>query len=219
MAFVSARQHPNRSIANRFFGLASNGEYKLRGLASRREDTSFFVANIQLQILRILAKEKDASRLTQLLPEVLSMLKEKKTALTNRKISIREFVITQTLGRELDEYRVLSPAAHAAGQLQAIGKNIQMGQKIQFIYTRTKQGVRAWDLPELFNPSLIDTVKYKELLFRAVYEVLEPLGVTETVLRNWMFSEASYLLPPGLLHHRLEMPLFADLKHVRVNIM
>jgi hypothetical protein len=66
---------------------------------------------------------------------------------------------------------------------------------------------------------LIDTVKYKELLFRAVYEVLQPLGVTESVLRNWIFSEASYLLPPGLLYPRLEMPLFADLKHVRVNIM
>jgi DNA polymerase elongation subunit (family B) len=168
--------------------------------------------------LQILAKQKDASQLTQLLPEVLRMLKEKTAGLTNRRVSITEFVITQTLSRELHEYRVLSPAARAAGQLQAIGKKIQMGQKIQFIYTRTKQGVRAWDLPELFNPSLIDTVKYKELLFRAVYEVLQPLGVTESVLRNWMFSEASYLLPPGLLHPRLEMPLFAGLKHVRVNI-
>jgi DNA polymerase II len=219
MAFVSSRQNPNLSVANRFFGLQSDGEYKIRGLALRREDTSLFVANTQLQILQILAKQKDTSQLTQLLPEVLRMLKEKTAGLTNRRVSITEFVITQTLSRELYEYRVLSPAARAAGQLQAIGKKIQMGQKIQFIYTRTKQGVRAWDLSELFNPSLIDTVKYKELLFRAVYEVLQPLGVTESVLRNWIFSEASYLLPPGLLHHRLEMPLFADLKHVRVNTM
>jgi DNA polymerase-2 len=219
MAFVSSRQNPNLSVANRFFGLQSDSEYKIRGLALRREDTSLFVANTQLQILQIMAKEKNPGRLAGLFPKVLEMLQEKVFALNHRKVPIQELLITQTLSRELDEYRVLSPAARAAGQLQAIGKNIQMGQKIQFIYTRTKQGVRAWDLPELFNPSLIDTVKYKELLFRAVYEVLQPLGVTESVLRNWMFSEASYLLPPGLLHHRLEMPLFADLKHVRVNIM
>ncbi len=47
-----------------------------------------------------------------------------------------------------------------------------MGQKIRFLYTNTKQGVHAWDLPNAVNPGLIDTARYKELLFRAVYEVL-----------------------------------------------
>jgi DNA polymerase elongation subunit (family B) len=218
MAFVSSRQNPNLSVANRFFGLQPDGEYKLRGLASRREDTSLFVANVQRQMLQILAQEKDPARLTDLFPEVLKLLQERMSALSNRKIAIEELLITQTLSRELNEYKVLSPAARAAHQLQAVGKNIQLGQRIQFIYTRTKQGVRAWDLPESFNPSWIDIARYKELLFRAVHEVLQPLGVTNNVLRNWMFSRASYLLPPGSLHHRLELPLFAGLKRVRVGI-
>lgn len=94
-----------------------------------------------------------------------------------------------------------------------------MGQRIEFLYTRTKQGVHAWDLPQSFHPAWIDTVKYKKLLFRAVYEVLQPLGVTEKILRNWLFNEASYLVPPALLHPRLEMPLFANLKHVHMNII
>jgi len=64
---------------------------------------------------------------------------------------------------------------------------------------------------------LIDIARYKELLFRAVYEIVQPLGVTERVLRNWMFCQASYLLPPGLLHARMEMPLFTNLKDVRVD--
>lgn len=93
---------------------------------------------------------------------------------------------------------------------------MQMGQRIQFVYTRTKQRVHAWDLPESIDPTWIDTARYKELLFRAVYEIIQPLGVTERVLRNWMFSQASYLLPPGLLHARMEIPLFANLKHLRV---
>jgi hypothetical protein len=94
-----------------------------------------------------------------------------------------------------------------------------MGQRIQFIYARTKEGVWAWDLPNPLNSTLIDIAKYKELLFRAIHEVLQPLGVPENVLRNWMFSRASYLLPPGLLHHRLEMPLFADLSRVFVDMI
>jgi DNA polymerase II len=219
MAFVSSRQNPNLSVANRFFGLQSDGEYKIRGLAFRRGDTPLFVASVQLDVLRILAKEKDLSQLTNRLPEVLNMLQKKMSALSHRKVPVRELVVTQTLSRELDEYRVSTPAARAARQLQAVGKNIRMGQRIQFIYTRTKQLVCAWDLPEPFNPTFVDIVKYKELLFRAVYEILQPLGVTENVLRNWLFSEASYLVPPGWLTDRLEIPLFANLKHIRLGMI
>jgi len=217
MAFVSSRQNPKLSVANRFFGLQSDGEYKIRGLALRRQDTPLFVVNAQLQVLQTLSKEKDPSQLTSLLPEVLSVLRERVCALCNRELSLNELLVTQTLSRELGEYRVSSPVARAARQLQATGKNIRMGQRIQFIYTKTKDGVLAWDLPEPFNPILIDVPRYKELLFRAVHEVLQPLGVPENVLKNWVFSGASYLLSPGLLHHRLELPLFANLKRVRVD--
>ena len=91
-----------------------------------------------------------------------------------------------------------------------------MGQKIHFIYTKTKQGVHAWDLPKPLDSTLVDIARYKEFLFRATYEVLQPLGVTERVLRNWMFCQASYLFPPGLLHNRMEMPLFANLRNIQV---
>ena len=214
MAFASSRKNPNLTVANRFFGLQTNGDYKIRGLALRRDDTPLFVASAQYQILQILAKEKNPGQLTKLLPDILKMLRRKISALSNRNIPPEELVLTQTLSRELADYRVPSPAARAAYQLQAIGKDIQTGQKIEFIYVRTQQGVQAWDLPEPFDPLQIDIARYKELLFRSAYEVLQPLGVTENVLKNWMFAEANYLLPPGRLHHRLEMPLFATLNKV-----
>ena len=216
MAFVSSRQNPRLSVANRFFGLQSDGNYKVRGLALRREDTPAFVANTQWEVLQLLAKEKDLGRLVNRFPEILSILQKRISALDHRAVPIQELLITQTLSRELSEYRVPSTAARAACQLQAAGRNMQMGQRIQFVYTRTKQRVHAWDLPESIDPTWIDTARYKELLFRAVYEIIQPLGVTERVLRNWMFSQASYLLPPGLLHARMEIPLFANLKHLRV---
>jgi DNA polymerase-2 len=219
MAFGCSRQNPNLSVPNRFFGLQADGEYKIRGLALRREDTPLFAAEAQLQVLQILAKERDPRKLTQSLPQVLSLLQEKISSLQDRKIPIDKLLVTQTLSRELADYKAPSPAARAARQLQASGKNIRMGQRIQFVYTRTKQGVHAWDVPESLNPAWIDTARYQELLFRAVHEVLQPLGVTESVLRNWMFTRASYLLPPGLLHHRLEMPLFANLKRLQVEMI
>jgi DNA polymerase elongation subunit (family B) len=149
----------------------------------------------------------------------LNLLQERLSALHERRVPIEELLITQTLSREPGEYRVPSPAARAADQLQTGGRHVRMGQRTQFVYTRTEEGVRAWDAPGLLSPDSIDMTRYKELLFRAAHEVLQPLGVTESVLRNWMFSKASYLVPPGLLHHRLEMPLFASLKSVRIDMV
>jgi DNA polymerase II len=212
MAFVSARHDPHIPVANRFFGLQSDGEYKIRGLALRREDTSLFVAGAQLRVLQVLADEKDPYQLTRLLPDVLSMLNERLTTLGSRKIPTDELVITQTLSRELDVYRVPSPVARAAMQLQAAGRTMRMGQRVQFIYTTNEEGVHAWDLPDAFNPALIDVARYKELLFRAVYEVLQPLNVTENVLRDWIFSKAGYITAPGQLNSSestgMALPLF-----------
>jgi DNA polymerase-2 len=219
MAFVSSRQNPRLSVANRFFGLQSDGEYKVRGLALRRGDTPRFIANTQEEILKLLAGEKDPARLANAFPNILNVLQKRISALDQRAVPVQELLITQILSRELNTYRVPSSAARAACQLQAVGRSIRMGQKIHFIYTKTKQGVYAWDLPKPLDVTLVDIARYKEFLFRAAYEVLQPLGVTERVLRNWMFCQASYLFPPGLLHSRMEMPLFANLKRVRVDTM
>ena len=218
MAFVSARHNPNLPVANRFFGLQPDGEYKVRGLALRREDTPLFVAETQLKMLQILAIEKDPNQLHRLLPDVLNMLRERLFKLSHQIIPLNELIVTQTLSRELDQYRVPSPVARAAMQLPAAEKNIRMGQRIQFIYTKTEEGVHAWDLPDAFDPALIDVPRYKELLFRTVHEVLQPMGIPENVVRDWLFREASYSLPAGWLEstqlQKSELPLFANLKYL-----
>ena len=110
-----------------------------------------------------------------------------------------------------------SPVARAALQLQTNGKTVRMGQRIQFLHTTTEQGVHAWDLVNKFNPSLIDVPRYRYLLFRAAHEVLQPIGIPENVLRDWMFSEASYILPVGWPYptqlQKSELPLFANSCH------
>ena len=218
MAFVSARHNPNIPVANRFFGLQPDGEYKVRGLAVRREDTPMFVADIQLKILQILAKEKDPTQLHRLLLDVLSLLHKRLFALSHQKIPLNELIVTQTLSRELDQYRVSSPVARAALQLQAVEITMKMGQRVQFLYAINQDGVHAWDLPNEFNPALIDVPRYKELLFRAVHEVLQPTGIPESILRDWMFSDASYIMPASWLDstqlHQSELPLFANLKYL-----
>ena len=220
-AFLSSRQNPNLSVANRFYGIAANGEHKIRGIALRRGDTCKFVADTQRGVLEILAKETDCAKLVDLLPEALAFLQDQFNLLKNRAMILDELVIAQTLSRELDAYSVLSPVANVARQLQVQGRTMKMGQRIRFIYIGPGPGVQAWDLAGSFDPRMIDIPRYKELMFRAVHEILQPLGVPEKTLRNWLFSKAGYITRPGLLGSvdstRLELPLFNNLKYIRVD--
>ena len=216
MAFISSRQNPRLSVANRFFGLQQDGEFKMRGIACRREDTPLFVAKTQLQILQVLAQERDPSKLNRLLPDVVRLLQDKVSALYQQTLPLEEFLITQRLSRDLAEYKVPSPVARAGIQLQSIGKNIQMGQRIQFIYSKTEPRVHAWDLPEPFPTHHIDISQYKELLLRAAHEILRPLGVREKLLTDWICSRSNYLVPPGMLIDGQEVPLFAGLHQWRL---
>lgn len=220
-AFLSSRQNSKVSVANRFYGIAANGEHKLRGIAMRRADTPRFVATVQAGVLELLAKETDSSKLPERFPEILAFVSEQLGVLKNRKVPLEELVVTQTLSRELDAYSVLSPLASAARQLQLQGKTVKMGQRIQLIYISPAPGVFAWGLSNSPDLRTIDVLRYQELVVRAVHEILQPLGITEQILKNWLFSKAGYILAPGQFHPidaaKLELPLFSKLKSVRVD--
>jgi DNA polymerase elongation subunit (family B) len=166
-------------------------------------------------MLQILARETDPTKLTRLLPDVIRLLQNKVVALYQQTLPIDEFLITQRLSRDLTEYKVPSPVARAGMQLQRAGKNIQMGQKIQFVHSRKELRVHAWDLSEPCPVQHIDTSQYKELLMRAAHEILQPLGITEKLLADWVFGRSNYLAPPGVLLDGQEMPLFASLHQWR----
>jgi DNA polymerase elongation subunit (family B) len=221
-AFLTARANSNLGVANRFYGLSSDGEHKIRGIALRRGDTPLFIASTQMKVLNILAKESDPARLTDLLPEILAMLQEQLTTLKEGRVPLDELVVTTTLSREPDRFSVLSPTVLVARQLQAQGKNVKRGQRIKYIHIAHAPGVWAWDSPGPPSPKSVDRLRYRELLIRAVQEVLQPMGITETILKNWIIGGAGYLAPPGFLkttdQTRLALPLLADVEYLRLDV-
>ena len=223
-AFLATRENPNISVANRFYGGDPNGENKIRGIALRRGDTPKFVANIQRSVLEILAKETDPAKLPNLLPEILEMVQERLSTLKNREVPLAQLVVRQTTNRELKTYSVNSPPVVALRQLQVQGIIRRRGQTIRFIHTARGPGVHAWDLPNELDPRGIDVIQYRELVFRAVYEVLQPLGITERVLKDWIFHKAGYVMPENLINSpqklaRQEVPLFADLPYLHLDVV
>jgi DNA polymerase elongation subunit (family B) len=219
-AFLSSRSNSNVGVANRFYGLSPDGEHKIRGIALRRRDTPLFVSHAQMKVLAVLGREPDPSRLVDLLPEVLVMMRNEMEDLKEGTVPLDELVLTHKLSREPEQFSVLSPSAAVCRQLKALGREMKRGQHIRFIYIAAAPGVWAWDSPKKLSTSAVDRIKYRELLIRGVQEVLEPIGVTENILRTWVISGAGYLAPPGFLktndQTKLAVPLLAEIDSLRL---
>jgi DNA polymerase-2 len=209
LAFLPSRLDERVPVANRYFGAFQDSSLKVRGIEARRRDTPAYISQVQMEVLERLAQVENARLLAKCLPEVIGVLRRRLAALRSRRVPLEELLVSQKLSRELEEYRTPSPAARAAAQLEQVGKPTRPGQCVRFLYTLGEPGVRAWDLPGPLDPAMVDAGRYAELLFRAAYTVLQPLGVDEATLRNWLFDNAGYLGRPGERIGAGVLPLWA----------
>jgi len=188
VAFLPSRIDRRVPVANRYFGVYQDGTLKVRGIEARRRDASPFVVDTQLKILGLLASSRRREDLEASLEQVFALLRRKLVDLRRGWVPLEDLLVKQKLSRELDEYRVPSPSARAALQLQTAGKNLRAGQSVRFLYTRGKPGVHAWDLPHPPERAALDLDHYKELLLRAAESVLEPFGYDRNKLEERLYG-------------------------------
>jgi len=189
VAFLPSRLDGRVPVANRYFGAYQDGSLKVRGIEARRGDTPPYIAETQMEIVKILA-DNGANPLEACLPRILKLLRRRLADLRLGRVPLQDLLVNQKLSRELDEYCVPSPPARAAFQLQALGKSLRAGQRVRFLYTRGEPGVYAWDQPIPANPKAVDTARYAELLLRAAAAVLQPFGMDEAELSQRLFGYA-----------------------------
>lgn len=173
VTFLPSRRDKRVPVPNRYFGVFQNGDVKYRGIEARRRDTPYWVRKIQLEVLDILAKAEALEEIPTWLPYTSDHVARAKRDLRNGNIPLEELVITQSLSRPVEEYKVPSPAAQAGMQLQLAGKLVAPGQFMRFVYVYGKERVRAWELG--VDPRTVDMKRYCLLLDRAVTTVIEEI--------------------------------------------
>jgi DNA polymerase-2 len=181
--FLPSRLDARVPVPNRYFGVFDDGTLKIRGIDIRRHDTPYFITRTQMEILNLLS-DCAAEELPGCLQQAIELVRGKLRDLQRGRIPLESMLVDQKLSRELDEYRIPSPSARAAAQLQDAGKNPRAGQHVRFLYTLGYPGVRAWDLPDPPDPRSLDLAYYRELMLRAARSVLEPFGIDETELHE-----------------------------------
>ena len=192
LAFLPSKVDPRLPVPNRYFGAFQDGSLKVRGIELRRRDTPLFIIYVQKEMLKRMAEVPDADSLQDCLPEIVGRLRKNLADLRAYRVPLEQLLVAQKLSRALSEYRVYSPAAHAAAQLEAVGKSLRPGQMVRFLYTLGKPGVIAWDLPVRPDVKTLDIPRYAELLLRAAASVLQPLGVEKAILQRWLFGKCGY---------------------------
>jgi DNA polymerase-2 len=183
IAFLPSQLDERVPVANRYYGIFEDGTLKVRGIEARRHDTPPWIAQAQLDILRLLAAAPAEQLPNKFLGDVAAMLRARLAEIEGGRVAADQLLVTQRVSRVAEAYKVASPAARAMRQLAAEGKELRPGQYVRFLYTRGEPGVYAWNLAAPPDLRTIDTHRYGELLLRAAGSVLQPL-IDEAALRD-----------------------------------
>jgi DNA polymerase-2 len=196
VAFLPSRLDARVPVANRYFGVFQNGATKVRGIEMRRGDTCQFVADTQKKLLEVMAEAPSADELPEKLVDIAVLLRQALFRLRSAEVPLEELLVTQKVSRALNAYHSLPPAARAAVQLERIGRSTQPGQHVRFLYMLGEPGVWAWDLPGSPNRRALDLRRYEALFIRAISTILQPMGITEDNIKEWILICGGYSSAP-----------------------
>ena len=189
VAFLPSRRDGRVPVANRYFGVFQDGSVKLRGLEARRRDTPVFVSTIQQQMIACLAKAETPMDVPRQASAAVQALRRGLRRLYSGGVPLDQLLVGQKLSRKLEAYTTPSPSARAARQLQAVGKNLEPGQRVYFLWLRGRPDVHAWDLPRPPAYARLDLERYTELALRAAEAALHPFGIPPDMLRAWVIGQ------------------------------
>ena len=176
-------------VPNRYYGCYENGEFKLRGIGSRRHDTPGFLHRFEGEMLSLFASAKSAHEFRALLPKALARADRFAERVADGSWPVEELVIRRRTTTTVDRYRVFTETVSALRQSAAIGLPREPGESVRFVLL--DRSSRSWEgrvrLAEaLRGDERYDTVAYLELLARATETLLAPLGVERrALLERW----------------------------------
>ncbi len=183
IAFLPSKSNDRIAVPNRFFGVFSNGEPKIRGLEMRRRDAPPLVVRVQNHMIAQLGRAAPETVYT-IISALCRMLRKTVENLNAGLVEVEQLIITQIVSKELDQYVAPPAVARAASLLSLSGKTVRPGMRVRFVHTIGRPGVFAWDAGQPLTAAAIDTARYCDLLYRAAWSVLQPFGLQ----RDWLLA-------------------------------
>ncbi len=175
VAFLASKRDARVPVPNQYFGAFQDGTLKYRGIELRRRDTTLWVRKIQLKALEILARADSPREFADRVSDVITLVEGAKRDLRIGRVPLGDLVIRQRLSRTIEAYKTPSPAARAARQLQAHGRQFAPGQSLEFLFVHNAAGVYAWELEGTPDFGRLNINRYSKLLDQAIKTLLNPV--------------------------------------------
>jgi DNA polymerase-2 len=188
IVFLPAVTH-GLGVPNRYYGLYESGEFKLRGIGSRRHDTPTVLRRFEAEVLSAFARARDADEVRRLLPRVLARADLFAAKLREGGWPREELLVSHRVLQPLEEFVTFTDTVAALRQLADAGVVRAPGEEVRYLVADRasrswRDRVRAAELLREDDP--YDPGAYLELLAREAETLLAPLGVTrQEMLRRW----------------------------------
>ena len=141
--FLPSKTVSTRPVPNRYFGLFTQGEMKVRGLACRRSDMPAFIQAVQQELLALLMHATSLAARQQMQPELDAVLQRAIAELEAGQLSEPELAVQQVLSREPEDYAVRTRAALAAEQYRAACVRVHPGERLRYVLKDTKAKTKS----------------------------------------------------------------------------
>ncbi len=175
--FLPRRHELGIGVLNRYYGLKTDGTFRIRGIEIRQSSSPPFIKKLQMNMLNILAKARSREQFQIASQRAEMFMKKCSKELETGNVPLEELLITIRPSRSPEEYVNNSRQAIAAKQLAALGLNIEPGMKIRYLILDAhakdyKKRVKAEQL--LRGNEQYDVEEYQKLMIRAYENLIPP---------------------------------------------
>jgi DNA polymerase elongation subunit (family B) len=126
------------AVATRYVGVFTDGTWKARGLAYRRHDVPVFIQRTPLAMLGVLAEAEDVAGVQDQLPRAIEVLRDSWDTLATCHIPLVQLLVSKSVSRAPEEYRVDTATAVALRQLADVGLHLYPGERVRYLIRRLR---------------------------------------------------------------------------------
>ncbi|TGL46741.1 DNA polymerase [Leptospira kemamanensis] len=138
LCFPPSTQDEKLPVANRYMGRFTDGNFKGRGIITRRKDFPKLIRDAQNQMIEWMCRFKTIKEMQSKENEIINLFYsyDKKLVLGN--LHWKDLVIQKSTSKEPEDYTVDAPSTIAVKDLMDMGVRVQAGEKIKYIVLNQK---------------------------------------------------------------------------------
>lgn len=162
-----------------YLGVSKSGKVDVKGLTGKKSHTPPFIKKLFSDVIDVLSRVQNPDEFEQAKSEISEMIRICGQKTQNLEIPLKDMAFSMMLSKDPSEYTKTQPQhIRAARQLDGI-KEIKRGDRIYFLKTIGKPGVRPL---EIARQSEIDITKYMEFLESTLEQVTSTMDLDFDVI-------------------------------------